>query len=423
MRTRAQHPRSKARPGRFFGDSLEVGDLRFCDRLDQPIVFRAMNRNRPGEIVIQLDAARREIAPAAAPELTNGAAMLLGERGEIVAHRSSIPEPFSRNSPLSGRKASDLAPPALGDLMGRLWEHSRRHRTAATAEIVLSLDPSTPEAQIHLSVRVAPHPRERTVSVVTVRDLSREKARVDALLDQIDALKAQKEEWQTVARTVAHDVRSSLAALNGFIQLAMTRSGAIPDAVSEHLNRALGVCTRLRALTEAVVRSENEEAPAPARTDLGPLGQRLLGALQAAHPDVRFTWCVETAEQAAGLPEAVLWDAIWNLLDNSVKYRSPSRALHIELRAWGEGQEVWIEVRDNGRGLVPGEEDAVFSPNRRGSNAADQEGSGLGLSSVRWLIEKWGGRAWAEPRRLGTCFRIAVPLPAAGATHPLTEET
>jgi signal transduction histidine kinase len=367
--------------------------------------------------VVHLDADCNRIAraAAAAPELTNGAAMLLGEHGEIVAHRPALPEPFLRNSPLSGRKASELAPPALGDLMGRLWEHSRRPGAAATAEIMFALDPSAPEVQIHLSIRVFPHPEEETLSVVTVRDLSRERIRVDALLDQIDALKAQKEEWETVARTVAHDVRSSLAALNGFIQLAVTRSGAIPDAVSDNLSQALGICARLRALTDAVVRSEKEKVPAPARTDLRALGQRLMGALQAAHPDVGFTWCVEAGEQATGLPEAELWDAIWNLLDNAVKYRSPSRALHIELRAWCEDQQICIEVRDNGRGLVPGEEEAIFSPNRRGSNVTDQEGSGLGLSSARRMIEKWGGRVWAEPGSLGTCFCVAVPLPADGS--------
>lgn len=340
-------------------------------------------------------------------ELDDGAALLLGAEAEILAHRPALPRPFLDNWPLAGRKAPELAPPALGDLLGRLWERCRDQRSACTAELIVSGLPSSPA--VCLSLRVAPHHRFEDVSVVTVRDLTRDRGHVQDLLERFDHLRAQREEWEGTARTFAHDVRSSLAALNGFLNLTLTRAGELPAAAAEYLNRALSISDRLRSLAETVVKNPDGEEPPPEPVNLSQFGHRLFRALQAAHPDVPFTWCVGAAEETAAASGTLLWDALWNLLDNAVKYRSPERDLHVELRAWRDGDEVRLEVRDNGRGIPPGEEDNLFQRGRRGTRIEGVAGTGLGLYSVRRILEKCGGRVWLEPESIGACFRVSLP--------------
>jgi signal transduction histidine kinase len=274
---------------------------------------------------------------------------------------------------------------------------------------VIDLSTSSSSQAVTLSFRVAPHHASQDVWVVTVRDLTRERDRAQMLLNDLDAVRAQRDHWESTARATAHDVRSSLAAMTGFIKLALGPSGGFsPEAVA-HLERALEAASRIRSMTERVLHGEKAEIGPAECVHIPPLGQRLFHSLRAAHPDVPFTWCVEAGDEFAAMRSDTLWEVLWNLLSNSVAYRSPARTLHLELRAWRAGTEVWIEVRDNGRGLARGEEEAIFLYRRRGSFSEGTEGSGLGLFSARRLIESCGGRVWATPTADGATFVVAAP--------------
>jgi signal transduction histidine kinase len=148
--------------------------------------------------------------------------------------------------------------------------------------------------------------------------------------------------------------------------------------------------------------------------DVGTFAARLFAALEAAHPEAGFSWCVDAGAATLRSNPAALWSLLWGLLDNAVKYRSPERPLHLSFRARSKDATVEFEVQDNGIGIPPGEEEAVFELGQRGSNAARVEGSGLGLSSARVLARTCGGRVWAEPCPEGALFRITLPAAAGG---------
>jgi signal transduction histidine kinase len=244
---------------------------------------------------------------------------------------------------------------------------------------------------------------------VTVRDLTHGRGRLASLLDTIDSLRLQKDQCEAAARTAAHDVRSSLAALTGFIRLALLQPDRISAEASGHLSQALQIGKQIHAQLDVVLHGARHLEPQPERVELGPMGQRLFTALRAAYPEVSFTCCVDTTDQTVRAPPAVVWGVLWNLLVNALKYRRADRVLHIELRAWREGPEVCVEVRDNGRGIPPGEREKVFARGRRGSNALDVEGTGLGLYSARRGLDTWEGRIWVEPSGEGSILRVALP--------------
>jgi signal transduction histidine kinase len=105
--------------------------------------------------------------------------------------------------------------------------------------------------------------------------------------------------------------------------------------------------------------------------------------------------------------------ALWNLLDNAVKY-SP-HAPHVRLTARAAGQSVEVVVKDEGLGISREEQAHIFQKFARGSAAmaTGVKGTGLGLSMVRHIVEAHGGTVRVESRLgEGSTFTITLPTPA-----------
>jgi signal transduction histidine kinase len=100
-----------------------------------------------------------------------------------------------------------------------------------------------------------------------------------------------------------------------------------------------------------------------------------------------------------------------NLLDNAVKYGPPGQTVRVRLARAGEA--VSIAVEDEGAGVPVAEREAVWEPFRRGASAHARAvgGSGIGLSVVRDIVARHGGRAWVEDVAAGGGARFVVLLP------------
>jgi len=341
--------------------------------------------------------------------LIHGAAMVLSASGEVLARAESLPPPLALPPSPVGETATALEPAAVRGCLCRLLRQASVDGKAASAELTTTAAAEAHGDPVTLSLRVSPHPGRDGAFVVTVRNVTSYGQRMKNLSEAIDRLRAERDEWEAVARTVAHDVRSSLSALVGFINLALLESGSFPPPAGEHINRALDIGTRLLTLTDLMVDNPSRRSAVQETVELGVQAPRLFTALQVSHPETEFTWCVDAGDTALRVSPSALWSLLWSLASNSVRYRDPSRTLHIELRSAPVGEEVWVEVEDNGIGVPIGEEEAIFRAGRRGTNALALDGSGLGLHGVSLLAEKCGGRVWAEPREGGALFRVALP--------------
>ena len=114
--------------------------------------------------------------------------------------------------------------------------------------------------------------------------------------------------------------------------------------------------------------------------------------------------------RAAGDPERI-HQVVMNLVDNAVRY-SP-RPGHVALRASRAGQQVTLEVEDDGPGIAEDELERVFERFYRGDGReADGGGAGLGLAIARWIVELHGGTIRAA-RRDPHGSQMIVTLPAA----------
>jgi signal transduction histidine kinase len=99
-----------------------------------------------------------------------------------------------------------------------------------------------------------------------------------------------------------------------------------------------------------------------------------------------------------------------NLISNAVKYRSQDRPSLVQVTAHQNADSWILCVKDNGLGFDPKEKDAIFQPFKRLRGAAHQEGAGIGLATVKRVVEAHCGKIWCgtEPGT-GSAFYISLP--------------
>ena len=175
-----------------------------------------------------------------------------------------------------------------------------------------------------------------------------------------------------------------LALINDILDLSMVEAGKMKLALGEVRVRDLLV-TSMTMIQETATRN----------------GIRLAADVE---PDVEHL--------TIRADERKLRQVLFNLLSNAVKF-TPSGG-SIQGRAWLEGDEVLVSVRDDGIGIAPEDQDRVFQEFEQvdSSLARAHQGTGLGLGLSRRLMELHGGRIWlvSEGTDMGSTFTIAIPL-------------
>ena len=115
--------------------------------------------------------------------------------------------------------------------------------------------------------------------------------------------------------------------------------------------------------------------------------------------------------------QTALGQVFSNLIGNSLKYRSPERPLKIEIGGGQEGGVVRYWVSDNGLGIPESGKDRLFQVFQR-FHPKHAEGDGMGLAIVHRIVERHGGKIWAEGEEgEGTkfCFTLPCQWPFPGA--------
>ena len=152
-------------------------------------------------------------------------------------------------------------------------------------------------------------------------------------------------------------------------------------------------------------------------TDLSEQANSIAADLRESQPerDVRFS--IQEHLVANGDPR-LLRIALENLLANAWKYTGKLTQAHIEFGSDGDNGSQAYYVRDDGAGFDMAYADRLFGPFQRLHAVSDFEGTGIGLATVRRVVQRHGGRIWAEAAvDRGTTFYFTLGPSGNGAAN------
>ncbi len=216
------------------------------------------------------------------------------------------------------------------------------------------------------------------------------------------------EELASFAAVAAHDLKSPLAAVQGWLEVAEEVVGTdhvrARHAVRRGRSAARRMVTEIDDWLAYTVAREGELHPE--RVALEPV----LHEIAASHQDADFHFEVDHVVLA---DRVLLRHLLANLVGNAVKYTPSGERPSVQVSS-SLDDDGWVRllVVDAGIGIPAGEELAVFEPFRRASTAGSYEGSGLGLALCKRIVRRHGGSISARRNDPGPGTEIAVTLPA-----------
>ncbi len=227
-------------------------------------------------------------------------------------------------------------------------------------------------------------------------------------------------ELETFSYSVSHDLRGPLRAIDGFTQILAEDYGEQLDANGRsYIARVHNATLRMAALIDGLLnlsrlcRSELK----PARVDLSRCAGEIIRLLRTGEPDRGVAVAIEPGLTTVGDP-ILLRVVLQNLIENAWKFTARRTDAAITLgRTSEEGRELFF-VQDNGIGFDIQYAQKLFKPFERLHTDDEFQGTGIGLATVRRIIQRHGGEVWAKgvPGE-GTTVYFTLQSPAEPLPH------
>ncbi len=225
-------------------------------------------------------------------------------------------------------------------------------------------------------------------------------------------LAAANRELESFSCSVSHDLRAPLRAIDAFTRALDEDAGDRLDASHrEHIGRVLVATAQMSDLIDALLELSRIGRTRLVRTnvDITARAAAVIDELRRRDParSVEVTIRPGLRADADGKLMTILLD---NLLGNAWKFTSRCLRGHVELGAFADQGDQVFFVRDDGAGFDATQADRLFIPFQRLHSDAEFKGTGIGLATVRRIIERHGGRIWAEATiGAGATFYFTLP--------------
>jgi PAS domain S-box-containing protein len=335
-----------------------------------------------------------------------------------------------------GRSQADMLGSSLGSLMGEEGDPKR------TAQMDAVLDE---EGQVirttrtlrrrdgelrHVQLTIAPVPGDpdrdiaRLVQMEDVSERVRAEAAVMALNRTLESrvaartreLSEANRELESFAYSVSHDLRAPLRAIEGFSRILGERySAAMDETGRDYLGRVRRATERMAELIDALLKLSriSRTGLTVTEVDLSELAHEVAASLADADPDRKIAVEIEQGMHAQG-DRALLLTLLDNLMGNAWKFTrdTPSARIEVGSEVTMDGSSCWF-VRDTGAGFDPNYANKLFRPFQRLHSQDTFPGHGIGLASVKRIIERHGGEISAEGAvGQGATFRFTLGDPS-----------
>ncbi|HEY4555602.1 MAG TPA: ATP-binding protein, partial [Lysobacter sp.] len=246
----------------------------------------------------------------------------------------------------------------------------------------------------------------RMVHMEDVSDRLRAEARIHALNRTLEArvalrtreLSQANHELESFAYSVSHDLRAPLRAIEGFSRILVERYGpSLDDAGRDYLGRVRRAAARMGELIDAMLKMSRmtRGEMRPTALDLSRLAGEVADEVQGGDPARRVHWMIEPGLGVVG-DATLLRNLLGNLLGNAFKFTRGREVAEIAFGRTPDDEGGEFFVRDNGAGFSQEYVDKLFRPFQRLHSQEEFSGHGIGLATVKRIVERHGGTIRAE---------------------------
>lgn len=245
--------------------------------------------------------------------------------------------------------------------------------------------------------------------VLYLLELRRQNFELKRYQEEVDYYSKQMEEF---AHTAAHDLRAPLRAIKSFLQLIeMKREGSVDDKEKKYFEF---VYTNVDTMNQLIVdlldyAKSDSKIDEKESIDLNAFLEQIFHNLVEHHHSLDSNLVIKLMPTIY-YSKLALHMIFYNLIDNALKYRSQDRALEVKISYKSDLFHYYFEVEDNGIGIASEYYESIFKPFKRLHTKSEYAGSGLGLATVKKIIQKLGGAITVKSvLGKGTTFLITIP--------------
>jgi len=234
----------------------------------------------------------------------------------------------------------------------------------------------------------------------------------ERVIERTAQLHAANKELEAFSYSVSHDLRAPLRAINGYTRILVEDYSSLLDEEGKRICDVIsGEARRMGELIDDLLtfsRLSRKELQ-KTKIDMKALAYSVLGELVTDEQRQRIDFSVGKLPSAVGDPALI--HQVWiNLLSNAVKFSSRKERAVIDVGTKRSDGELIYCVRDNGAGFDIQYVDKLFGVFQRLHSEEEFEGTGVGLAIVQRIVQRHGGRVWAEGQvDKGATFYFALP--------------
>lgn len=321
-------------------------------------------------------------------------------REELIGYTMMEKYPGIENS-----KLFEVLKKCMNEGVSELLENEFEHNDGSKGWFELSIQP-VPEGIFILSLDIT----NRKAAELAIHKLNEELE--DRVTERTAQLEAVNKELEAFSYSVSHDLRAPLRAVNGYARMIEEDYRAVLD---DEGKRLLGIvqynAQRMGILIDDLLsfsrlgRKEIQKST----IDVKELIEANLSELDKMIPhkaEIRIKQLINLEADYALINQVFL-----NLISNAIKYSAKKEKPVIEISSEIKGQEVVYCIRDNGAGFDMKYGHKLFGVFQRLHGSDEFEGTGVGLAIVQRIINKHGGKVWAEGKvNEGAAFYFSLPL-------------